>query len=101
MAPQIGSLYRKRTPERNRHDLHKLVKSGLPRGCSPFATSSRSGGVASPLVITPRHAVPAIEQSWRTRHVDEVPVWVIACFYVRKGHRRQGMTARLISAAVS
>ena len=28
-------------------------------------------------------------------------MWVIACFYVRKGHRRQGITARLISAAVS
>jgi GNAT superfamily N-acetyltransferase len=27
-------------------------------------------------------------------------VWVIACLYVRKGHRRQGVTSALIAAAV-
>jgi GNAT superfamily N-acetyltransferase len=97
MAPRIGSAYRKRTPQRNRHDLHKLVKNGPPPGLLAFRDELAIGWCR----ITPRHAVPAIEQSWRTRRVDEVPVWVIACFYVRKGHRRQGITARLISAAVS
>jgi GNAT superfamily N-acetyltransferase len=29
-----------------------------------------------------------------------VPVWVIACFYVRKGYRRQGIASALIDAAV-
>ena len=33
--------------------------------------------------------------------MDDVPVWVIACFYVRKGHRRQGVTAALIAAAAA
>jgi GNAT superfamily N-acetyltransferase len=32
--------------------------------------------------------------------VDDVPVWVIACFCVRKGHRRHGITSALIAAAV-
>ena len=50
--------------------------------------------------ITPRERVPAIERSWRTRRVDDVPVWVISCFYVRKGHRRQGVTAALIDGAL-
>ena len=27
-------------------------------------------------------------------------VWLISCFYVRKGHRRRGITRALISAAV-
>jgi GNAT superfamily N-acetyltransferase len=34
------------------------------------------------------------------RRVDDVPVWAITCFYVRKGHRRQGVTAALIAAAL-
>ena len=29
-----------------------------------------------------------------------MPVWLITCFYVRKGHRRQGIMSALISAAV-
>lgn len=50
--------------------------------------------------IGPRQTMPAIERNWRTRSIDEVPVWVIACFYVRKGHRRHGLASALITAAV-
>ena len=97
MAPQIGSAYRERTPQRNRQDLHRLVKDGPPPGLLAFRDELAIGWCR----ITPRHAVPAVEQSWRTRRVDDVPVWVIAGFDVRKGHRRQGITERLISAAVN
>jgi hypothetical protein len=59
MAPQIGSAYRKRTPQRNRHDLHKLVKNGPPPGLLAFRDELAIGWCR----ITPRHAVPAIDQS--------------------------------------
>ena len=29
-----------------------------------------------------------------------MPVWSLSCFYVRKGYRRQGITAALIVAAL-
>jgi GNAT superfamily N-acetyltransferase len=32
--------------------------------------------------------------------VDDVPVWSLSCLYVRKGHRRQGITSALIEAAL-
>ncbi len=32
--------------------------------------------------------------------MDEVSVWCISCFYIRKGHRKQGVTAALIEASV-
>jgi len=32
--------------------------------------------------------------------VDNVPVWSIFCFYVRKGYRKQGVTSALIAAAL-
>jgi len=52
MAPQIGSAYRKRTPQRNRHDLHKLVKNGPPPGLLAFRDELAIGWCrASPLVM--------------------------------------------------
>jgi GNAT superfamily N-acetyltransferase len=33
--------------------------------------------------------------------VDEVPVWSLSCFYVRRGYRRQGVMAALIAAALT
>jgi GNAT superfamily N-acetyltransferase len=32
--------------------------------------------------------------------VDDVPVWSLSCFYVRKGYRKQGVTSALIAAAL-
>ena len=32
--------------------------------------------------------------------MDDLPVWSISCFYVRKGHRRQGVTSALIAMAL-
>jgi GNAT superfamily N-acetyltransferase len=32
--------------------------------------------------------------------VDDLPVWSLSCFYVRKGYRRQGVTSALIVAAL-
>jgi GNAT superfamily N-acetyltransferase len=33
------------------------------------------------------------------KRVDDLPVWSLSCFYVRKGYRRKGVTAALITAA--
>jgi GNAT superfamily N-acetyltransferase len=96
IAPLIGFAYRARPADHNRADFHELVTVGPPPGLLAFRDDLAVGWCR----VTPRPAVPAIEQSWRTRRVDDVPVWVISCFYVRKGHRRQGITSTLIAAAV-
>ena len=96
MAPRVGSEWRRRPPDANRDDLCALVAEGPPPGLLAFRGVSAVGWCQ----ITPRERVPAIERSRRTRRVDDVPVWVISCFYVRKGHRRQGVTAALIEGAV-
>ena len=33
--------------------------------------------------------------------MDDLPVWCISCFYVRKGYRKQGITAALIREALN
>jgi GNAT superfamily N-acetyltransferase len=50
--------------------------------------------------LTPRDAVPWLDRTWRLRRVDDVPVWSLSCFYVRKSYRRQGITSVLIAAAL-
>jgi GNAT superfamily N-acetyltransferase len=50
--------------------------------------------------VASREELSALDRGWRIKHVDDVPVWVIACFYVRKGHRRQGVSSALLAAAV-
>ena len=50
--------------------------------------------------LTPRDALPWLDRTWRLRRVDNVPVWSISCFYVRKGYRKQGVTSALIAAAL-
>ena len=46
--------------------------------------------------------LPWLDRTWRLKRVDDLPVWSLSCFcfYVRKGHRRQGVTTALIAAAL-
>jgi GNAT superfamily N-acetyltransferase len=96
MAPRLGAEYRRRRPDENRDDLHRIVEQGPPPGLLAFADETAVGWCQ----ITPRSDVVAAELAWRTRRVDDVPVWLISCFYVRKGARRQGVMAALVEAAV-
>jgi GNAT superfamily N-acetyltransferase len=50
--------------------------------------------------LTPRDDLPWLDRAWRLKRVDEVPVWSLSCFYVRKGYRQQGVTSALIAAAL-
>jgi GNAT superfamily N-acetyltransferase len=96
MAPRIGANYRRRAPEQNRADFRRVVEQGPPPGLLAFEDGLAVGWCQ----LTPREDLPAVERSRRTRRVDDVAVWLISCFYVRKGHRRQGIMAALIDAAL-
>lgn len=96
MATRIGSAYRHRTAEDNRSDFRAVVEAGPPPGLLAFRDALAVGWCQ----LTTRDQVPAVERAWRTRRVDDVPAWLLSCFYVRKGHRRQGVTGTLISAAL-
>jgi GNAT superfamily N-acetyltransferase len=50
--------------------------------------------------LTPRDALPWLDQTWRLKRVDDVPVWSLSCLYVRKGYRKRGVTSALIAAAL-
>jgi GNAT superfamily N-acetyltransferase len=80
----------------NRADLEKAVKQGPPPGLLALRDQVAVGWCR----VTHRDAVPGLERAFRTRCVDDVPVWSISCFYIHKGHRRKGIMTALISAAI-
>ena len=51
--------------------------------------------------IGPRGENPKLAASRLIKPLDDLPVWSIICVVVRGGHRRQGVTTRLLEGAVA
>jgi GNAT superfamily N-acetyltransferase len=92
---RIGSGYRDRPAEVNEEAFAEIVANGPPPGLVAFDGDVAVGWCQ----LTPRASLPALEANRQLR-VDDEAVWSISCFYVRTGHRRRGVTAALITAAV-
>jgi GNAT superfamily N-acetyltransferase len=92
---RIGAAYRKRATEKNKADFREIVQNGPP-GLLAFDGDLAVGWCQ----LTPRDALPWLDRTWRLRRVDDLPVWSISCFYVRKGYRRKGVTASLVEGAL-
>jgi GNAT superfamily N-acetyltransferase len=93
---RIGRAYRERPHEENRVAFREIVKRGPPPGLLAFDGDMAVGWCQ----LTPRDALPWLDRTWRLKRVDDVPVWSLSCFYVRKGYRRRGVSCALIAAAV-
>jgi len=93
---RIGSAYRKQAREANKAAFCEIVKHGPPPGLIAFDGDMAVGWCQ----LTPRDSLPWLDRVWRLRRVDDLPVWSISCFYVRKGYRKRGITSALIAAAL-
>ena len=93
---RTGSDYLKRPRQENKAAFCELVQDGPPPGLLAFDGDLAVGWCQ----LTPRQALPWLDRAWRLKRVDEVPVWSLSCFYVRKGYRKQGVTSALIQAAL-
>ncbi len=51
--------------------------------------------------MTPRDVLPRLERTRNLAPVDDVPVWAVSCFFMRKGYRRKGVSAALIAGALA
>ena len=93
---RIGGSYRKQPIHANKAAFQRIVKKGPPPGLLAFKGDLAVGWCQ----LTPRNALAWLNRAWRLKPADDVPVWSISCFYIRKGCRRQGITSALIAAAV-
>src|SRR5690606_5651973 len=88
---RIGSAYQKRPREQNKADFRAVVRRGPPPGLLAFDGELAVGWCQ----LTPRDALPRLDHARSFVRVDDVPVWCISCFYVRRGYRRKGVTSAL------
>jgi len=82
--------------EGNRLALKSIVESGEVPGLLAFIEHQPVGWCS----VAPREAFSALDRSRVLARVDEQPVWSIVCFYISKPYRRQGMTVKLLQAAI-
>jgi GNAT superfamily N-acetyltransferase len=93
---RIGSEYHKRPREENRKAFRQIVKRGPPPGLLAFDGEVAVGWAQ----LTPRDSLAWLNRARLVRRVDDVPVWSLSCFYVRRGYRNKGVTSALIAAAI-
>ena len=80
----------------NRRVFRRIVEAGPPPGLLAYDDGQAVGWCA----LGPRAELPTLGRSRLLKPVDDAPVWSLSCFFVKSGHRRRGLTAALISAAV-
>ena len=81
---------------RNRRAMKRLVEAGPAPGILAYHRKEPVGWCA----VAPREEFPRLDRSRILRPLDDKPVWSVVCLFVRKDHRRQGVSARLLKAAV-
>jgi GNAT superfamily N-acetyltransferase len=94
---RIGPRYRDRPREDNKRDLERLARSGPAPGLLAFDGAAAVGWCE----VAPRADLDWLARGRNPFHpVDDLPVWSVPCFYVRRTHRRRGVMGALIEAAV-
>lgn len=93
---QTRSEYDRQKGEGNRQAMHAIVASGEVPGLLAYS----GGRPVAWCSVAPRTAYPSLDRSRVLKRVDDQPVWSIVCFFMARGYRRQGLSLRLIQAAV-
>jgi GNAT superfamily N-acetyltransferase len=88
--------YHRRPREKNKAAFRSIVRRGPPPGLLAFDGEVAVGWCQ----ITPRTALSWLNRTRLLPGVDDVPVWSLSCFYVRRSYRKRGVMSALIAAAV-
>lgn len=91
-----SSAFRRSTKEDRVAALEELVQAGTPVGILAYSGRTPVGWCS----VAPRASYAALERSRVLPRVDEMPVWSVVCLFVDRHFRRQGLTGRLLQAAV-
>lgn len=94
---QTAAEYERDHGPSNRRALRRLVDAGRVPGLLAYADGVPAGWVS----VAPRGEFGRLQRSPVLGPVDEEPVWSIVCFYIDRGHRRQGVGRALLEAAVA
>ena len=94
---QTSADYDRDHGEPNRRGLKRLVDGGRVPGLLAYVDGEPVGWVS----VAPREQFGRLERSPVLKRVDDRPVWSVVCFYIHRSHRRRGVGAALLEAAVA
>ncbi len=80
----------------NRDRFADIAETGPPPGLIGYIDDSPVAWVQ----VGPRSDFPTINRSRLLKPVDDTPSWSINCFVVKVGHRRNGIGAGMLAAAI-
>jgi len=92
---RIGPRYRDRPRADNKRDLEQLATSGRSPGLLAFDADLAVGWCE----LAPRAELGWLARARYLEPVDDLPVWSIPCFFVRRTHRHRGVMGALIEAS--
>lgn len=92
---RIGPRYRDRPRAENKRDLGQLAASARPPGLLAFDGDLAVGWCE----LAPRAELAWLTHAPYLQPPDDLPVWSIPCFFVRRAYRRSGVMGALIQAA--
>lgn len=107
VARRCFCMYWRRPDQGHRNDRDNkdrfadLVSAGRTPGLVGYvAQNDVSEDPVGWVQVGPRTEFPTLDRSRLLRRLDDVDVWSINCFVVRAGHRKRGVGAGLLAAAI-
>jgi GNAT superfamily N-acetyltransferase len=91
------SQFEKQKGSKNKAGLKKIVRSGRVPGILAYAKDRPIAWCS----VGPRETYPALERSRTLKRIDDKPVWSVVCLFVAKPFRDQGVSVKIIKAAVN
>ena len=88
--------YERNAGERNEYAFKELVDSKQPVGLLAYL----NGQVVGWCSVAPREHLIRVRTSATWRPVDELPVWAISCFFIKKEDRGKQITRGLLGEAI-
>ena len=92
-----AAAYQRLTSAGRREALKALVALGTPIGILAYQAGEPIGWCS----IAPRATCQRLEESTVLRRLDDMPVWSVVCFFVKREQRGQGVSLALLKAAVA
>jgi GNAT superfamily N-acetyltransferase len=93
----LGREYHRRPREKNKQALYRTATATPAPGLLAFDENGTAVGWCR---LTRRAELTWLNRKRDLAPVDDLPVWSLPCFYVRRGFRHQGVMTSLIDAAV-
>jgi len=80
----------------NHDTMCSIIESGKVPGIIAYSNDEPVAWCS----VAPREDFPVLDRSHVLKRVDDQPVWSIVCFFMAKGYRHKGLSARMLKEAV-